>query len=267
MKTKLAGVDANKLEVKNQNNERINAATAVFPIIKELSDNSLELVGTGFFISGTGIFVTAKHVIMDVVDEKSKRQINPVCIVQIFPEGGFFLRPIFKAHAFENNADIAVCTTMHLNNKTGGDHVSPRMSISIARPKVGDRVTSYCFPDTKITRKNEITRIATNPSFFSGHVVEVFPSGRDSNNLPNPCFQTDMHIHGGASGGPVFNDAGNVIGVNSTSFGGETDLAFVSLIEIIQTLSIEDSIVFEDGTRTQTVADLAQRGLISLYSD
>lgn len=48
---------------------------------------------------------------------------------------------------------------------------------------------------------------------------------------PNACYQTNMKILSGASGGPVFNSAGNVIGVNSTSF--TVDPPYTSFISSI----------------------------------
>ena len=48
--------------------------TVIFPILKEVSSRETRLVGTGFFITTIGHFVTAKHVIADVYDIPNGRQ-------------------------------------------------------------------------------------------------------------------------------------------------------------------------------------------------
>lgn len=54
--------------------------------------------------------------------------------------------------------------------------------------------------------------------------------GRDRVLMPGPCIEVAVGAPGGMSGGPVFDVAGAVIGVTSTSFGsGVDDISYVSL--------------------------------------
>lgn len=80
--------------------------------------------------------------------------------------------------------------------------------------------------------------------------------------LPSPCVRTNMHIYGGVSGGPVFNSKGKVIGINSTSHFGETNLSFVSLIECTKNTCTKNSVII-DGKSDNTIADFIELGLVS----
>jgi hypothetical protein len=67
------------------------------------------------------------------------------------------------------------------------------------------------------------------------------------NEIEPPYYQTSMHLHGGASGGPVFNGGGRVFGIASSSYEGAVDLAFVT--PVIGVLAIESR---ENGHRRRS---------------
>lgn len=79
--------------------------TAIFPILKQTIDGNFHLIGTGFFVTDTGIFVTAKHVLMDVMDD-SGVQTHPIFLVQ-FIEGSYVMRPILRC-ASHKLADVSI---------------------------------------------------------------------------------------------------------------------------------------------------------------
>jgi hypothetical protein len=45
---------------------------AIVPILKDIN-GYVQLIGTGFFITNTGLIATAKHVLMDVLDDTGKQ--------------------------------------------------------------------------------------------------------------------------------------------------------------------------------------------------
>ena len=53
--------------------KHVDARDAVFPILRHHASSQWEVVGTGFFITQTGIFVTAKHVLEAVFDPKGQQ--------------------------------------------------------------------------------------------------------------------------------------------------------------------------------------------------
>jgi|SRR6266853_1636749 len=51
-----------------------------------------------------------------------------------------------------------------------------------------------------------------------GIVTEVFDEGRDRAKKPFPCFEMNIEIRGGMSGGPVVNEEGNICGLVTSSW-------------------------------------------------
>jgi S1-C subfamily serine protease len=70
-----------------------------------------------------------------------------------------------------------------------------------------------------------------------------------------------MIIHGGASGGPVFSRSGGVFGLNSTGMDG-TDISFVSRINEIFELVVDDGQMGSERPRSVPVAEIARAGHI-----
>ena len=101
------------------------------------------------------------------------------------------------------------------------------------------------------------------PAFYDGEVQEYLPNGRDRVMLPGRCYRTNIFIHAGASGGPVFDPNGYVFGVNSTGFDG-TDLSYVSRINEIFQLVIDDVAIGDAPPRSVPVIDLAHLGFMNV---
>lgn len=72
------------------------------------------------------------------------------------------------------------------------------------------------------------------------------------------------HVHGGASGGPVFGADGRVFGINSTGW-DQTALSYVSRINELLDLELP-SVEFPPGSapRAMSLRELAKHDLISL---
>ncbi len=66
------------------------------------------------------------------------------------------------------------------------------------------------------------------PTFYNGVLQEFYSERGPSAKLMPPYYQTDIHLHGGSSGGPVFNPNGEVFGVASCSYDEAEDIAFVT---------------------------------------
>jgi serine protease Do len=84
-------------------------------------------------------------------------------------------------------------------------------------PKVGDQVMAIGFAELGSIQDHAIDAdVLTERMYGSiGRVTEVLPRGRE--HRPWPTFAVDNHWPGGMSGGPVFNQDGEVIGLVSSS--------------------------------------------------
>jgi len=86
-------------------------------------------------------------------------------------------------------------------------------------PRVGDLVVAVGYPQIELARgpaQNLPTSITEGMFAAYGVVSNLHPRGRDRAN-PTPVFEVEANWPSGMSGGPVFNAAGEVIGLVSRS--------------------------------------------------
>jgi serine protease Do len=150
--------------------------------------------GSGFFISQDGYVVTNNHVV-----EKASE-------VEIVTDAGKTLAA--KVVGTDPRTDLAL-----LKVKDGGNY--PYVQLSEAKARIGDWVLAI-----------------GNPFGLGGTVTAgiVSAQGRDIGSGPYDDFiQIDAPINRGNSGGPTFNQKGEVVGVNTAIYspsGGNVGIAF-----------------------------------------
>lgn len=71
------------------------------------------------------------------------------------------------------------------------------------------------------------------PQATTGYVTDVFPDGRDSAMYPFPCFQVNARFDHAMSGGPVFNETGQLVGIICGSLDSMDDGEEVSYVATI----------------------------------
>lgn len=79
--------------------------------------------------------------------------------------------------------------------------------------------------------------------YDAGEIIEHLPGGTPM--LRNSCYQTNLSVRGGASGGPVIDQkTGHVIGINSTSFNlsEPPEISFISDIREIFKIPIVEEL-------------------------
>lgn len=234
----------------------------IFPIVSQRTDGTFVPIGTGFFISNNGLFVTAAHVVREVLDS-SNQSTAPFGILRRNSEGSLVLRPILRT-VHHPTADVAVGFAAPLLSQVTGQAL-PNALLILARepPRVGDAVHTYAFPRTRI-EPGQPQWLHLFPGAHKGSITQHFPEGRDSVILKDPCYETSMVIHAGASGGPVFTSEGLVFAINSTSF-GEDPISFVSCISPILDFRLDDVLLpGESAPRSVLVRELCARGIIQV---
>ncbi len=249
----------------NENGEQVENE-AVFPIFKQHHSGEWELIGTGFFISPAGFFVTAKHVMMDVLDEHNRQKYPAVSLVQFLPGGVYIMRGIlqFSVHP---TADLAIGKPeVATDNRDGSEVRSKFLSLTLDKLAEGDEVSSFAFPRHHAAKKEDVFTIDLRPAFYAGTVQQFCENGRGCAKLITDCYRTNMHVYGGASGGPVMNrvgDEGNVVAINSSSFEGAEDVSYITPIHYLLEMNVPQ-IAFNhgDAIRDIPVPELIQEGLI-----
>ena len=171
--------------------------------------------GSGFFISADGYAVTNNHVV-----EKAET-------VQVKTDDG----KTYKAKVIGTDPR----TDLALIKVDGGTF--PYVKLAEATPRIGDWVLAV-----------------GNPFGLGGTVTAgiVSARGRDIGASPYDDFiQIDAPINKGNSGGPTFDTAGNVIGVNTAIFspsGGSVGIAFAIPADTVRTVITQ---LREHGTVTR----------------
>jgi hypothetical protein len=231
----------------------------IFPIVQQEPNGLFRLIGTGFFITDDGLFASAKHVLLDVIDEAGN-QTAPIGLVQFLPGDHYLLRPILRCVSHDL-ADVAVGVAAPITDNTGAPLKNKLLTLSTEHSLVGAPVATYAYPKT-VFRGERPQELHFYPAYFEGRIEAYFASGRDRVVMPAPCFQTSMHVHGGASGGPVFGPNGAALGINSTGYDG-TDCSFVSRIADILPLRVSGLITpRSSSSRDVVVQELADDGFV-----
>jgi hypothetical protein len=243
---------------KDGNGNVIDPDVAIFPILSHDKEN-FNLIGTGFFITNDGLFITAKHVLLDAIDENGA-QTKPLMLIQ-FSDGGYTIRPITRSISHDI-ADISIGLSAPMrHNTTGTTLKNKKLNLNSHIPDEGKDIFTYAYPKTVI-KHSEVPELHFYSDCFRGLIQKYYPDGRDSVLLPGPCVQTSMYVHGGASGGPVFDLDGNVFGVNSTGFENE-DLSFVTPIHTIENLLLTDVLIPNNSSGQVSMKELIDGGFIS----
>lgn len=150
--------------------------------------------GSGFFVSQDGYVVTNNHVVQNAVE------------VQLVTDAGNTLTA--KVIGTDPRTDLALLKV----NESGS---YPYVQLAGAKPRIGDWVLAV-----------------GNPFGLGGTVTAgiVSAQGRDIGSGPYDDFiQIDAAVNRGNSGGPTFNQKGEVVGVNTAIYspsGGNVGIAF-----------------------------------------
>lgn len=220
---------------------------SIVPIVARVDgDNELHCLGTGFFISCSGLLLTAAHIFNEPISRNHKLGIVSdelisfgnitfgvmVRLNPIFEHDGFIFKEIEWAGLFSDvsespfpmqdpeiklNADTAICKVKPLPSEIPFQPLAilPKGIAGIGM-NVGKRVTSIGYGSLSnlgMTDHEESIEItADNFSFHcsTGEVLERFPDNGVSRTVsaPGPCFSASLKLPGGMSGSPIFDDEG-----------------------------------------------------------
>ncbi len=197
-----------------------NPVGHTFPLLTHDPEGRWSLVGTGFYISSDGLFVTARHVIEEVL--RDRRQVSPLVILHLRSDTGLFgpsdvlFRPISQCWLHDNDRiDIALGVAATCTNiETGQILQHWCWPLSWEAPSIGAGIATYAFPRHNISADGSFI---FQPELYPGAVLAT-GNYRDRVMIPFPYIEVDCRIHGAASGGPIVANAARVVGVNCTEW-------------------------------------------------
>jgi len=150
----------------------ISATKGVVPILRELEEGKLQVIGTGFYITRYGLFLSARHVFDDIIeaaDPSSQR-------LRIFHDTGeeIHIRAVTKI-TVANQADIALGQADNFLAKFPDNPLlNVRAILTLEVPKTATKLITFAYPRNELldfTDKNEPVPIFADR--FEGEFVCV----------------------------------------------------------------------------------------------
>jgi len=180
--------------------------------------------GSGTAVSiGPGLLLTAAHVIDDFLEQFRGKRLKNNRAIDV--SAGFGLQFVnisaetdsgllWEAEKIwcSNNSDMAIIKISPTSQESV-DWPWKSVKLRLRPPKIGEKVSGFGYALPKVEKEEKATHWIVEPNTSTGEVVQVHNEKRDSVNLPFPCFEVNARYDGAMSGGPVFNDAGEVCGI------------------------------------------------------
>ncbi|MBE7439192.1 MAG: trypsin-like peptidase domain-containing protein [Spirochaetales bacterium] len=199
-----------------------------FPLIHHHIDEkrrvlTVGILGSAFFISPSGLFLTARH----VVEEYSGNIKSPLKAI-LLRQPNFKMIPVIGLHHYPNT-DISI-GIVDLTN----DGWSPKpFRISKRRLPPNTPISAFGYPKGTIEKQinNSTPRLNFNPNFYEGTCLDFHINGHRIAKWP--VYEHSFQCEPGISGGPVFRQVDTVVhGLCCTGFspppgGTFADLSFI----------------------------------------
>ena len=227
----------------NADGQSINPRAGIVPIMQQLTPGRLKIIGTGFYLTRYGLFATAAHVFLELtVPDRQALGVAVVC--HPLSDGSVCMRQIRTAFVNES-ADVAIGYADNFMEKVPQQPLANmRGHLSAKVPKAGERVVSYAYPQNEVL---DFTILENQPrivsDFYEGEVIATVDLSEASRRreageyvaLQVPFIETSIHLKGGASGSPVFNQ-GKIVCIATKSWDLSNDDPPLSYIAGIQHL-------------------------------
>lgn len=112
------------------------------------------------------------------------------------------------------HSDIAAISLEPVDELARDFKFRKRPTLSILPPVTGEKVTAFGYAASKVLGEDgERITLSLSPLTSAGVVTHSYPEYRDLGMLSFPCFEIETHYVGGMSGGPIYNEAGELCGL------------------------------------------------------
>ncbi len=230
----------------------------VFPVLV-LADSEFKLLGTAFSITDNGLYLCARHVVHEVVQQGGV----PV-ICNFMNENNYIMRPILNAVSHDT-ADICVLVGPNMSHPEKGLLKNIPLKLKYTEQKIGCNIWTTSYPESSIYKDAGKTIMSFLPNKYEGVLEEFHPMGRDRVMLPFPCYRGTVKLSGGTSGGPVFSETSEgVFGVCLSSFSGQEDVSYYADVKLISSLVLPNCVIADSPGKKVRIIDLINRGFIQV---
>jgi len=210
---------------RNKKGEILGGETFIFPIcIWDREKDVYYFLATGFLISRDGLIVTAKHVfeeskIQNINDYDILPEEHDLFAFAVMSKQQYYKIPIKPHRILSDESDIGFGQLYPLKHKELGNHFlfDNVLRLSSQIPRSNEHIYTYSYPGSGFFRSplDNGNHYTFTPTVINGTALDFHQKGINSTPPLGPCVSTNMKVEQGISGGPVFIDNGQVIGVNS----------------------------------------------------
>ncbi len=200
------------MQFTNEFGKKCQITEVIFPLVIKIKDK-IQFLGTGFFIHSGGGFLTARH---NFFDNDGKSIHADIMAIDYRNKDECYFRKIDHFVAYKNQIDVCVGMLTGDISEPEKQLINEKLTINTKKPNIGDKVATCAYPLNEVEQIDQTNFLGKfRIELQQGEIVEHLPNGRDSSGLPYECYQTSIRVEGGASGGPVIDEHGYVIGINS----------------------------------------------------
>lgn len=142
--------------------------------------------------------------------------------------------------------------------------------LQIVPPSVGTQVSAFGYRQSTISiAPNRADAVEWNekPTTTHGLVVEVYAERRDSVMLNFPSFQTSSLFKAGMSGGPIFSDEGELIGLICSgieSLDPSEAISYGTSLWPLMGMQVQVRLEGDTEPKSYTIHDLASRSIVKV---
>lgn len=188
-----------------------------------------EMFASGTCVSvASNLVIAARHVIVDFFNKYDPNiKVEDGCIIKNF---SIWVLQIIHDSLSYGIWEVESCgispftdvAFLHLKpyNEEAAKYMQfwKHTKLNLIPPPIGSRIVGFGYHDSKIkiTKDNNgVKHIDLNdtPSTSVGEVIDIHEPYRDKGLLKFPCYQVNAKFKGGMSGGPVFNNDGELCGI------------------------------------------------------
>ena len=150
-----------------------NPVGHTFPLLTHDPSGRWELIGTGFYVSSDGLFVTARHNVHHIM--RGGLQIAPLVILHFRSSNGLFgpsdviFRPIMQCW-LSNDADVAFGVAAETKNNQSGEVLRHWCwKLSWRTPTAGTHVGTFAFPRHRFSHDRYFVQF--HPQLYNGKIL------------------------------------------------------------------------------------------------
>jgi len=231
-------------------------------------------IGSGVFVADR-LIMTARHVVQGYWDSYNNSRVK-------MDQPGKKMAPfeMFAVQAPGNSAepalwaaskvavcpysDLALVSVVPVDDLAKAQPPLGSLRMNILPPTKGEKTTAFGYASTSVLAETgQQVKFQLNPSTSMGTVTQVFPEKRDDSLLSFPSYEVEARYIGGMSGGPIFNEAGELCGLICSGY-DVAPVAYGVVLWPMVGIRIDHLIPGVISAPPYTILELARAGLMDV---